>query len=243
MANVIITGSNRGIGHAILKRFAAGGYNVWACARKPSQAFEAELSELSKQYGIWIEPVYFDLLDSASIKEGFKKIWQSKRSIDVLVNNAGMAYIDLFQLTPERQIRDMFEVNIFSVMTLTRLVLKVMLRQQKGAIVNIASIGGLDAYPAHCVYGATKAAVAEFSRTLATEVSAQGIRVNCVAPGATDTDMISAFEAKSGGNLLKNCAMKRKAHPEEIADVVFYLASDHASFVNGQILRVDGGST
>ena len=241
--NVIITGSNRGIGKAILKKFAKEGCNIWACARSPKKEFEDELKEIADKNGVWIEPVYFDLTSSESIKTGFKQIWASKKKIDVLVNNAGIAFIDLFQLTPEQKIRETFEVNVFSVMILTQLVLKVMTRQHSGAIVNMASIGGIDAYPAHCAYGASKAAVIGFTKALSSEMAQWGIRVNAVAPGATETDMIVSFENKSGGNLLKNCAMKRKAKPEEIANTVYFLSSDEAAFINGQVVRVDGGST
>ena len=242
MANVIITGTHRGIGRSILQKFAQKGSNVWACARKPDSTFEFEIADIARQNNVWIEPVYFDLSSTESIKTGFKQIWLSKKPVDVLVNCAGVAFVDIFQRTTEQKIREVFEINVFSVMTLTQLVLKLMVRQKKGAIVNVSSIGGLDAYPAHCAYGASKAAIAAFTRTLATETGPMGIRVNAVAPGATATDMIEAFEMKANGNLLKNCAMKRKANPSEIADAVYYLASDEASFVNGQILRVDGGS-
>lgn len=240
--NVLITGANRGIGWAMVEKFARAGYNVWACARSKNESFEKKLKALEAEYKIWIQPVYFDLSSSASIKEGFKTIYHSKKSIDVLVNNAGIGHSELFLLSSEAKMREVFEINVFAVMELTQLVLKVMTRTKSGSIINLSSIGGIDAYPAHCIYGASKAAIIGFTRSLSAEFASLGIRANVIAPGATDTDMISIFDAKSGGNLLKNAAMKRMAKPEEIANVAVFLASEEASFVNGQVIRVDGGS-
>lgn len=240
--NVLITGANRGIGWAMVEKFAKAGYNIWACARSKNESFEEKLKALELEHKIWIQPVYFELSSSVSIRKGFKTIYQSKKNIDVLVNNAGIGHSELFMLTSEAKMREVFEVNVFAVMELTQLVLKIMTRQKSGSIINLSSIGGIDAYPAHCIYGASKAAIIGFTRSLSAEFALLGIRANVIAPGATDTDMISIFDAKSGGNLLKNAAMKRKARPEEIANVAVFLASEEASFVNGQVIRVDGGS-
>ena len=240
--NVLITGTNRGIGKAVLKKFVSEKYNMWAHSRKPTPEFEQTIARLASENNVWIKPIYFDLSNEESIKEGFKQIYKEKLPIDVLVNNAGIAFIDLFQLTPMTKVRELFEVNVFAVMTLTQLVLKIMTRQKSGSIINLASAGCLEAHPAHCAFSATKAAVIGFTRSLSTEFAPQGIRINAVAPGITETDMVELLELKSGGNLLDNCAMKRKAHPEEIANVIAFLASDEASFINGQVIRIDGGT-
>jgi len=240
--NIIITGANRGIGKAILEKFAENQCNIWACARSKNEEFERKIEEIAIANSVSITPVYFDLSSEESIKEGFKQIFKEKRPIDILVNNAGIGHSALFQMTSMSKVREVFEVNIFAMMELTQLVLKVMTRQKYGSIINIASIAGLDAYSAHCAYSASKAAVIAFTRSLAAELAMQGIRVNAIAPGGTETDMIAIFKEKADGNLLKNAAMNRLAKPEEIANVALFLASNESSFVNGQVIRVDGGS-
>jgi len=240
--NAIITGANRGIGKALIKKFAEKGCNIWACARSKNEEFEKYIKDISLANNVWIKPVYFDLISDDSIKEGFKLIYSEKKPIDILINNAGVGHSELFQMTSLSNTREIFQVNLFSMMLLTQYVLKIMSKQNSGSIVNFASIGAIDAYPAHCAYASSKAAVIAFSRSLAAELGSKSIRVNAVAPGPTETDMIAIFEEKAGGNMLKNIALNRKAKPEEIANVVVFLASEEASYINGQVIRIDGGS-
>lgn len=115
-----------------------------------------------------------------------------------------------------------------------------MTRQRSGSIINISSVAGQDANPTNCTYGSSKSAINSFSKILASEIGRLGIRVNVVAPGPTDTDMIERVKAKVGDSMLDRCAMERLAKPDEIAETVVFLASDKASFINGQIDRADG---
>lgn len=239
--NAVITGANRGIGRAIVEKFAANGCNVWACARMPRGGFEQDMEALAEQYHVWIRPVYFDLSSEDDIKAGFKEIYQTKEPIDILVNNAGLVHAALFPMTPIEEIRKLFEVNVFSVMELTQLVLKRMMRKKSGVILNMASVAGQDAVATNSIYGSSKAAIISFTRILAAELAAYGIRVNAVAPGPVRTDMIELLEQKMGDDLLMHTAMGRLAEPEEIAETVLFLASSKASFINGQVIRVDGG--
>ncbi len=241
--NSIITGANRGIGHSIVRLFAANSCNVWACARTPNEAFERQCAELAEQSGVWIKPVYFDLSSEEALKEGFLGIFREKLPIDILVNNAGVCHSALFRMTPLRTIREHFEVNVLALMGLTQLVLKVMTRQRSGCIINMASIAATDPSQTNCLYGSTKAAVIAFTQNLATELGTEGIRVNAIAPGPTETDMLSIYGDTAKTGLLGNCVMGRNARPEEIAEVALFLASERSSFINGQVLRVDGGFT
>ena len=240
--NAIVTGSNRGIGKAIVSCLAENGANIWACARKANSNFESELHELSRENNVWILPIYYDLTNPEQIKEAFKTISLQKKNIDILVNCAGISSSFIFQMTSVNLIRDIFEVNVFAAMELTQYCLKCMTRQKSGSIINVASISGIDAHPAKAVYGSSKAALIHFTKALASEVGKQGIRVNAIAPGPTDTDMIRKTFDTIGDSILERCAMGRLAKPEEIAQVVAFLASDQSSFVNGQVIRIDGGT-
>ncbi len=240
--NAIITGANRGIGNAIVRKFAENGCNIWACARTCNKAFEEKMQQIADQNGVQIWPVYFELSDFEQIKAAFKEIYKTKLPIDILVNAAGIVNTELFQMTSIQEMRKVFDVNFFGPIQLTQLVLKTMTRQKSGSIINISSVAGQDANPTNCTYGSSKSAINSFSRILASEIGRLGIRVNVVAPGPTDTDMIERVRAKVGDSMLDRCAMERLAKPDEIAETVVFLASDKASFINGQIIRVDGGA-
>lgn len=240
--SAIITGSNRGIGKAILETFAKEGCKtIWAHARKESSEFTTEIENLSKKYGTEIVPVYFDLKDTDELKRQIKTIITSKKSIDILVNNAGIAHGGLFQMTSVSQIKDVFEVNLFAMMEITQLVSRIMVRQKSGSIINMSSISGLDLKAGNSAYGVSKAAIAAWTKTLSVELGPYVIRVNAVAPGLTDTRMATLMEKNAGNEMVMESALQRLGKPQEIADAVTFLASDYASFINGQVLRVDGG--
>lgn len=240
--NAVITGANRGIGSAIVQKFAENGCNIWACVRKKSAVFEEKISDLAQKNGVIIIPVYFDLSNGEDIKNGFKNIYNNKRPIDVLVNTAGVINAEIFQRINVATMHDVFEINFFGPVQLSQLVLKSMLRYKNGSIINISSIAGLDTNPTNSIYGSSKAALNSFTKILASEVATSGIRVNAIAPGPTDTEMIQVVQNKVGNALLDRCAMGRLARPDEIAETALFLASEKSSFINGQILRVDGGA-
>ncbi len=240
--NAVITGTARGIGREIMETFARNGANIWACARKKTDEFEKETLNISEKYNVEIIPVYFDLAESEQIKEGLKQILKTDKSIDILVNNAAMVSQNaLFQMTTIETMKRVFEVNFFSQMLITQYILKKMIKQKKGSIVNIASVAGIDGKPGQLEYSASKAAIIGATKTLANELAASNIRVNAVAPGITETNMISTMKEELVENLMHKIVMKRKGEPSEIADVVAFLASEMSSYMTGQVLRVDGG--
>jgi 3-oxoacyl-[acyl-carrier protein] reductase len=240
--NAIITGCARGIGKNILIAFAENGANVWACCRTQTPEFEQLTAELALSHHVRITPVYFDLTDTASLKEAIKKIMAEKAPIDALVNNAGITYNALFQMTSMEKMHEVFEVNFFSQMALTQYIAKLMVRQKSGSIINISSSAALDANPGRGAYGASKAAVICMTRAMAHELAEFNVRANAIAPGITDTDMVAASmsQAVIDATILRT-SLKRIGKPMEIANAAVFLASDYSSYLTGQVLRVDGG--
>ena len=181
------------------------------------------------------------MLDSEAMKNAVRGLISSKTPVNVLINNAGAAHGGLFQMTSMTQIRKVFDINLFSHMELTQHLLRYMAKWGEACVINMGSVLGLDMPRGSCAYGLSKAALMAFTRTLAAECAPLGMRVNALAPGLVDTEMADMMEEEAEKAMMNQCALKRRATPQEIARAVVFLASAESSFVNGQILRVDGG--
>jgi 3-oxoacyl-[acyl-carrier protein] reductase len=166
---------------------------------------------------------------------------KQKLKIDILVNNAGVAHGGLFQMTSLDTVKAVFETNFFSFMKLSQLVARPMIQRKSGAIINMASISGMELRAGNVAYGTSKAAVIALTKTMSAELAPLGIRVNAVAPGLTDTDMAKQMEESAGQAMVQASSLNRLAKPEEIANAVLFLASGDAGFVTGEVLTVDGG--
>ena len=238
---VMITGCNRGIGKEAVRLFAERGYNLICCIRKENEEFSAFISELKENNKIDADILYFDMTDEDSIKEALKPILKDRRQIDVLINNAGIATGGFLQMTSMKQLKEVFQINYFSHVLITQLITKLMMRQKSGCIVNMGSVAGLDNFAGYTAYGASKAAMMSFTRTIARELAPYNIRVNAIAPGLTDTGMAGQMEEKAWKEMVARTDMNRLGKPNEIAQMMLFLASDAASFITGQVYRVDGG--
>ncbi|MDD3574048.1 MAG: SDR family oxidoreductase [Methanospirillum sp.] len=239
--NAVITGCLKGIGHSTLGVFAREGANIWACSQNPDPSFESHIYDLSSRYDIWIKPIYFDLSDHAQIKFAAREIHNDKKTIDILVNIAGMTRDSLFHMTTIDQMKEVFEINFFSPMLFTQYLSKYMIRQRSGCIINVSSISAIDGNPGQFSYTSSKAALLVATKTLSRELSSFGIRVNALAPGVILTDMIKGMPDDIFKSLMKKSDLKHAGKPEEVSDVIAFLSSDLASYITGQIIRVDGG--
>lgn len=243
MKNAIITGANRGIGLATVRKFVENGINVWACMREPNLEMEREFKMFEEKYEVWIRPVYFDLMDENQVKEGVKSIILQKQPVDILVNNAGMAHGALLQMTSMETLKRVYQVNFFAHVQIIQMVSKSMMKNKKGSIINVASVGGIEASPGYLAYGSSKSSLIWTTRMLSRELGPYGIRVNAVAPGTTDTKMGYYKSEEEMEKVLGKTSLGRMAKPEEIAEVIYFLASDKSSYITGDVLKVDGGRT
>lgn len=240
--NIVITGANRGIGKAVAEACVRNGANVWACMRTVDPAMQTWAAALQAMCNVSVKLVQLDVLNEESIRTAASTILSEKCPISGIVNNAGVTGpIKSFSMTSMQEIRETFEVNFFGPVFFTQRLLKNLMRNRAGSIVNIASVAALTGEPAQLPYASSKAAIIGATKELAGELAPFGIRVNAVAPGIIDTDMGGKVSTDLAENILAMSALKRKGTASEVADMVVYLLCDKSSYVTGQVLRIDGG--
>ncbi len=240
--NIFITGTNRGIGKAILTECAKNGANIWAHTRHESNEFKNMINELSEKFNVQIWPIYFDLKDEKAIDEAIKKIKRQKLNLDVLINNAGMMKDDIIGMISDKIIEDTFKVNVFAPIKLLQFAARVMMKQKFGSIINMSSIVGVEGNKGQVVYSSSKGAIVALTKTAAKELAPYNIRVNAIAPGMIDTDMFRSIGEDKQKLRIENIGMHRIGTPEDVAKACVFLASDMSSYITGQILGVDGSA-
>ncbi len=233
----LITGASRGIGAAAVQRFAEEGAVVYAAARS-IEKIEAMIQE--KNLGDNVHPAALNVADPAECKQLLVKIRQEQGRIDVLVNNAGIEKNERIGMISRKNMQEMFETNVFGLIELMQLTARMMQRSGGGSIVNVSSRVGERGGAGQLVYAATKGAVIAATKSAAKELASFGIRVNAISPGLTDTEMFRTVPEEVMKPRLAAICMGRPAKPCEIADAMVYLASDHSSFISGQVINVDG---
>jgi len=200
------------------------------------------ISDISKECNNQITPLYFDLSNESEIDHGVKTISSQSDKIEIIVNNAGVNQVSLFQMTPIKKIKEIFDINFFSHLSLTQRLMKIMIKNKKGSIINIASNAAEECDAGRTGYASSKAALIAFTKVLSKELGNFNVRVNAVAPGLTKTNMMEKdISKKIFDEAIKRVALKRPAEPEEISNVVMFLASDLSSYVSGEVIFVTGG--
>lgn len=238
---VLITGANRGIGRGIADLFAREGANLITLCRQPSVETDTYFSSLERSNSIKIKRYYADLSDHEALNTTLKSVVIENKVIDVLINNAGVAFGASFLMTPVKKLKEVFEVNYFSQIMIMQMIVKSMLKNRSGVILNMASVGGIETNPGYLAYGSSKAALIYATKCLSKEVGIYGIRVNAIAPGLIETQMGNYKSEDEKDKVVQRTSLRRTGEVDDIAQMVLYLSSDKAKYITGQVIRVDGG--
>jgi 3-oxoacyl-[acyl-carrier protein] reductase len=237
----LVTGGSRGIGRQICLNFAEQGYDIAFCYRS-SHSEATEVEEEIKNLNRNCLKFNCDVRNLKDVQQMTKDVFEHFQAINVLVNNAGILKVGAFAGMQKLDWIDMFETNLYGVFNCSKASLGYLMKQKGNSIINISSFMAIrPAGPAQAVYAASKAAIIGFTRSLSKELSSAGIRVNVIAPGLIDTDMLGQVNEETLKSILATTIAKRLGKPEEIARLVTYLASENTEYINGQTIAMDGG--
>jgi 3-oxoacyl-[acyl-carrier protein] reductase len=238
--SVLVTGGSRGIGRAIVELFADEGANVTFFYKGNAAAAQDVVAKL-REAGHDVHAVQADVTDAAACNAAVERLTERTERIDVLVNNAGVIRDNPLAALDDDDIRTVLDTNVGGVFNVTRAVVPYMVMQRAGTIVNLSSVAGDKGGRGQTNYAASKGAVNAFTRALAVELAPRGIRVNAVAPGVIDTEMSQNVREMAGDEAKARILLKRFGTAQDVAYAVWFLASDYANYVTGQVFHVDGG--
>ena len=243
MRRVIVTGGSRGLGLRIVRRLVCEGYGAVAVARQMSDPLASTIEQAEASHPGSLDFLPFDLSDVQEIPNFVKKLRKDLGPIYGLVNNAAQGSDGTLALMPNAQIERLIRVNTLSPIVLTKYVVRHMMADGGGRVVNVASIVGFTGYSGLSVYSATKASLIGFTRSLAREVGRRGVNVNAVAPGFLDTEMTQGLDGERREKVARRSAQGRFPEVDDVADAVEFLLGSKAKSITGTVLTVDAGST
>ncbi len=238
--NVIITGATRGIGKGIAEVFVKEGANVaftFASSIEKAKIVEQELSK----FGTKVQGYQSDASDFEAAQELVNTILEEFGSVDVLINNAGITKDNLLMRMKKEDWEQVIKVNLDSVFNMTKAVLRPMLKQRKGAIINMASVVGVKGNAGQANYSASKAGIIGFSKSIAQELGSRNIRCNVIAPGFIETEMTEVLDTNVKEEWINNIPLKRGGTTEDIANACIFYASNMSAYVTGDVMHVNGG--
>ncbi len=236
----LITGATRGIGKGIAKVFAEHGANVAFTFNSSAEAATALENEL-KSLGIEAKGYQSNAANFEAAQELAKNVIEEFGGIDILINNAGITKDNLLMRISEEDFDKVIEVNLKSVFNLTKAVIRPMMKQRSGSIINMSSVVGVKGNAGQTNYAASKAGILGFTKSVALELGSRNIRCNAIAPGFIETEMTGALPEETVNTWRESIPLKRGGSPEDIANACVFLASDMAAYITGQTLNVDGG--
>jgi 3-oxoacyl-[acyl-carrier protein] reductase len=243
MRNVIVTGGSRGLGLGIVRRLTAEGYRAVAIARQMNSQLASTMEQAEQSRPGSLRFVPFDLGNIQNIPDLVKTLHKDFGPIYGLVNNAALGLDGTLAMMHNSQIERLIRVNTLSPIVLTKYVVRHMMADGGGRVVNVASILGFKGYSGLSVYGATKASIIGFTRSLAREVGRLGVNVNAIAPGFLETDMTNGLEGERRKEVARRSALRRFPEVEDVADAIEFLLGAKSKKITGTVLTVDAGST
>jgi 3-oxoacyl-[acyl-carrier protein] reductase len=243
MRNVVVTGGSRGLGLGMARKLAAAGYRVVAIARQMNDQLASAIAETEQAQQGAVHFLPFDLANIEAIAGLVQTIRKDFGAIYGLVNNAAIGTDGVLAIMYNSQIEQLVRLNTISPIVLSKYAVRSMMSEGGGRIVNVASIIGFTGYSGLSVYGATKASMIGFTRSLAREVGRLGVNVNAVAPGFVETDMTQGLGADERAQVTRRSALRRLPEVDDVADAVEFLLGEKARNITGTVLTVDAGST
>lgn len=238
--NALVTGGSRGIGKAIAIALAKEGANIIINYTSNSQSAEAVVNEI-QSYGVKALAVKANVSNSQEVKAMMEEIEEKLEGVDILINNAGITRDNLFMRMKDEEWQQVMDVNLNGIFYCTKAVVRRMMKQKYGKIINMSSVVGVMGNAGQANYCASKAGVIGMTKSLAKELAPKGINVNAIAPGFIDTDMTAVLNENIKDQMLEHIPLKKYGKPEDIANLVVFLSSENSQYITGQVIHVDGG--